>query len=184
MKAKYVQKGDSIDYTPVAAAVNAGDIVVIGDIVGVAKLDIAVGELGALAVVGVYDVVKATSEGSAISAGAKLFWNAGDQIVTTVAAGNVYMGEAIRAAIATDETVRVRLNGAATPTSLPSAGSAVADADAITATSPTWGNTTTEDQAANLGTFSAAVVADLGELRTQLNAALAALRTYGVVAAE
>ena len=52
MKARYIQRGESIDYTP-AADVAAGDIVKLGKLIGVAKLDIKPGELGALALVGV-----------------------------------------------------------------------------------------------------------------------------------
>ena len=55
MKARYVQRGESIDYIP-QKPVSAGDIVKLGKLVGVAKLDIAVGELGALALVGVYEI--------------------------------------------------------------------------------------------------------------------------------
>ena len=59
MKARYVQRGDAIDYTPMED-VAAGDVVVLsGKLVGVAKLDIKAGELGALALVGVYEFAKA-----------------------------------------------------------------------------------------------------------------------------
>lgn len=180
MKARYVQKGESIDYTP-SSAVAAGDVIVIGDIVAIAKLDIAAGTLGSLAVVGAFDVVKATTEGSALAAGSKIYWDAANQVATATATGNIYMGESIVAAVDADTTVRVRLNGAATPTMLPAAEDAVADADAITAVSPTWGDTTAVNQAAALQTFSDAVVADVTELQTQLNATLAALRAYGVI---
>ena len=57
MKARYVQRGESIDFTP-TADVAAGDVVKVGDLVGVAKLDIRSGELGALALVGVYEAMK------------------------------------------------------------------------------------------------------------------------------
>ena len=53
MKARYVQRGESIDYTP-TADVAAGDVVQQGKLVGVAKLDMKAGELGALALCGVY----------------------------------------------------------------------------------------------------------------------------------
>ena len=65
MKARYVQRGESIDYIP-EKPVSAGDIVKLGSLVGVAKLDIAVGELGALALVGVYEI---ETGGAAIAAG-------------------------------------------------------------------------------------------------------------------
>lgn len=55
MSAKFVQNADTIDYTPVAA-VAAGALVDLGFAVGVAKLPIAAGALGALALAGVFDV--------------------------------------------------------------------------------------------------------------------------------
>ena len=56
MLARYVQKGDAIDYRP-TEAVAAGDVVIIADLIGIARLDIEAGTLGSLAVVGVFDVV-------------------------------------------------------------------------------------------------------------------------------
>ena len=52
MNARYVQRGDAIDYIP-DADVAAGDVVQLGRLVGVAKLDIKAGALGALALTGV-----------------------------------------------------------------------------------------------------------------------------------
>ena len=57
MKARYYQRGESIDYTP-EADVSAGDVIRLGKLVGVAKLDIKAGELGALALTGVYEIAK------------------------------------------------------------------------------------------------------------------------------
>ena len=80
---QFIHNGDSIDYTP-GAAVAAGDVVVQGDLIAIAKLDIAVGQRGALATVGVFDVPKATGGGTDIAAGAKLWWNATDSRVEKV----------------------------------------------------------------------------------------------------
>ena len=60
MLARYVQKGDSIDYRP-DTAVAAGDVIVIADLIGIARLDIEAHTLGSLAVVGVFDITKAAS---------------------------------------------------------------------------------------------------------------------------
>ena len=58
MDARYVQRDDAIDYTPMND-VAAGDIVVLANkLIGVAKLDIKAGELSALALTGVYEVAK------------------------------------------------------------------------------------------------------------------------------
>ena len=78
MKARYVQRGDAIDYTPMED-VAAGDVVVLsGKLVGVAKLDIKAGELGALALVGVYEFAKA--EGIAFAAGMEVGWKHGGRV--------------------------------------------------------------------------------------------------------
>ena len=72
MLARYVQKGDAIDYRP-TEAVAAGDVVIIADLIGIARLDIEAGTLGSLAVVGVFDVVKADG---AIPSGSTVYWDA------------------------------------------------------------------------------------------------------------
>lgn len=109
--AQFVHDGRSIDYTP-SGAVTAGDVVVQEDLVGVAKLDIASGALGALAVAGVFDFPKATGGGSAIAAGANCYWDVADSEAKTDAEGgaNKYLGKCVRAAADADATVRVRLS--------------------------------------------------------------------------
>ena len=42
---RYVQKGDAVDYRP-TEAVTAGDVIVQGSLIGVARLDIEAGTLG------------------------------------------------------------------------------------------------------------------------------------------
>jgi predicted RecA/RadA family phage recombinase len=106
--AQFIHDGNTLDYTP-SANVSAGDVVVQGDLVGIAKLDIAAGALGALAVTGVFDVPKASGAGTAIAAGAKVYWNATNKQATTTATGNKYLGKSVRAAADADATVRVRL---------------------------------------------------------------------------
>ena len=108
MKARYVQRGDSIDYTPMED-VAAGDVVILsGKLVGVAKLDIKAGELGALAVVGVYEIAKA--EGIAFAAGMEAGWNpTNGEAVAAGASGSVKIGHAIALTGATDKSVLVRL---------------------------------------------------------------------------
>ena len=108
--AQFIHDGDSIDYTP-GSAVDAGDVVVQDDLIGIAKLDIAAGQLGALAVVGVFDVPKDTGGGTDIDAGAKLWWNDTDSRVEKVVGdpARPYLGKAVRAAATTDTLVRVRL---------------------------------------------------------------------------
>ena len=107
MKAIFVQTGDAIDYTP-TVDVAAGEVIVLGDLVGVAKQPIKANQLGSLAVSGVFDFEKASG---AISVGALVYWDDDDdRVATTVASGNKLLGKAVRAAAAADATVRVRLS--------------------------------------------------------------------------
>ena len=113
-QATYVQRGEVIDHTP-GSDVAAGQVVVQGDFVGVAKTPIAANTPGALAVAGLFDVAKAAV---AFTAGVAVFWDAdGDPVggtagsgaATTAASGNTFMGFAAAAAGETATTVRVSL---------------------------------------------------------------------------
>jgi len=110
--ARFIQEGKSIDYTP-QADVTAGDVVVIGDLVAVAKIDIAAGQLGALAIEGVFEVPKeAAAADKAIAFGTKVYWNETDKRVETSPGDPVthkYMGKTIKAALTTDTITRVKL---------------------------------------------------------------------------
>jgi predicted RecA/RadA family phage recombinase len=106
-QASFVQVGCAIDYTP-GAAVAAGDVVLQGDLIGVAKRPIAANELGALDVEGVFDFAKATNV--AYTVGTILYWDDTNNLVTTTATGNKQIGKVVRAAATTDPTVRVRLS--------------------------------------------------------------------------
>jgi predicted RecA/RadA family phage recombinase len=114
MQAVFKQDPGTIDYTP-ASAVDAGDVVVTNGHVRIAKRDIAANELGALAVEGIFDVVK---DNSNISDGNALYWDsngdpvggtAGTGAATTTASGNTFMGYAIAAAGVSATTVRMSL---------------------------------------------------------------------------
>ncbi|MFA6134566.1 MAG: DUF2190 family protein [Phycisphaerae bacterium] len=108
----FVQDGESIDYTP-TSAVAAGDVVVQGDLIGVAKTPIAANALGSLAVWGVFDVPKATTGGSGLTAGTTVYWDATNKVATTTSTGNKQLGKVVTAAADADATVRVRLDGIA-----------------------------------------------------------------------
>lgn len=107
----FIHEGKAIDYTP-GADVSAGDVVVQGDLVGIAKLDIASGNLGALAVTGVFDVPKTAGVGEAIGAGAKVYWDVADGVAKTddESGANKYLGKTVAAAGDDDTKVAVRLS--------------------------------------------------------------------------
>ena len=106
MKARYIQRGESIDHTP-EEDVAARDIVKLGGLVGVAKLDIKAGELGALAVVGVYELA---TGGTAVAVGGR---DSGElatgKVGAPTASGAVKFGHAVTKAEAGAATVLVRL---------------------------------------------------------------------------
>jgi predicted RecA/RadA family phage recombinase len=106
--ATFIQEGSAIDYTP-GADVAAGSVVVQSDLIGIARLDIQANTLGALAVVGVFEVPKATGVGTALAVGTIVYWDAAAQRATTTAAGNKVLGKVIKAAADADAKVRVRL---------------------------------------------------------------------------
>jgi len=111
MSVKYIQTGDAVDYTP-AVDVKSGDVVVQGELVGVAKLDIQAGKLGALAVTGLFDFPKATGAGTAIAVGTRVYWDVADQVAKadSEAGANKEIGKTVKAAGDDDALVRVRLS--------------------------------------------------------------------------
>ena len=122
--AEFVCDGRTIDYTPVSA-VAAGDVVVQGKLVGVAKVPIAAAALGALAVTGVFDAPKDSSNVTA--AGAALYWDAdgnpvggtaGTGAMTTTATGNTFAGWSLEVAGTTVGTVRMLLRSVNDTTSI------------------------------------------------------------------
>ena len=98
--------GDSVDYIP-SADVAAGDVIVQGDLIGVAAIAIPAGKLGALRVRGLFTMPKPS--GTAISAGAILYWDAtGNKVALTDGTGtNKKLGKAAAAAASADTTVLV-----------------------------------------------------------------------------
>lgn len=106
-QATFIQEGHYIDHTP-ASALAAGDVVVQGDLVGVTVRPLAIGELGSLAVDGVFDFNKST--GVAFTIGTILYWDNTNKVVTTTTTGNKSIGKVVRAAASADTTVRIRLS--------------------------------------------------------------------------
>ena len=81
-------------------------ILVRGRLVGVSKLDIKAGTLGALATTGVYDVAKGET---AFAAGDKVYWNAAEN--KAAAESGVLLGLCVQDADSAASTVRVILRG-------------------------------------------------------------------------
>lgn len=106
-QATFVHEGMSIDYTP-GADVAAGDVVVQGELIGVAKTSLVANRPGALAVGGVFDFAKSTA--SVISMGTLMYWNNTTKIATGTASGNALIGKCVRAAASGEDRVRILLS--------------------------------------------------------------------------
>lgn len=106
-KAVFVH-GDPImlDYTPVAD-VAAGDIVDLGNCVGIAHRAIPAGTMGAISVgPGVYDFLKFTGE--AVALWAPAYWDVGTGTASgTIGYSEAALGKVVKAALAGDATIRV-----------------------------------------------------------------------------
>ncbi len=115
--AVFVQEGNQIDHTP-AADVAAGAVVVLNDLIGIAKQPIEANKAGALAIGGVFDVAKDDdgSTGTVFLAEQPVYWDADAQQASPTA--GVLMGVALAAAAKTASTVRVRLTPNVVPPSL------------------------------------------------------------------
>lgn len=103
--------GAAIDHTP-AADVAAGEVIVQGELVGVARLDIKANAIGALAVEGVFDFPKAVGVGTALTTGTDVFWDAATLEATSNAAAgaNKKIGRVVKDATDNDTLVRIRLS--------------------------------------------------------------------------
>lgn len=108
MGAIFKHRGDAIEHTPVAD-VTAGDVIVQGELIGVAKIDIKAGQLGALHVTGVFEVPRTT--GGVLATGFKLYWDEANARATVddAAGANAYLGKSVKESGDTDPTVLVRL---------------------------------------------------------------------------
>ena len=105
-----VQDGKYLDLTA-PSAMASGDARMIGGLLGVAVADIANGEVGAMAVEGVYELPKESA--AAFTEGEICYWNAGANNFDESAVGRFGCAVAVEAAIATTTTVKVKLFGIA-----------------------------------------------------------------------
>ena len=106
MKANFIQRSESVDFVP-SYDVGAGEIIRFGALLGVVKMPVQAGSLGALHLSGIYDVVKGNEE---VIAGRKIYWNEKEKIATTDATGNLFLGIVACNSVAKSSKVRVILN--------------------------------------------------------------------------
>lgn len=109
MSTKEVQEGKRLDFTNSGSAISSGDVVVIGEGVGVAISDIAASTgVGAVHTEGVFQLAKVT--GTAFSQGDRLFWDTSNAYLTKTATGNKYAGMCTEAASSGATSAKVKLD--------------------------------------------------------------------------
>jgi predicted RecA/RadA family phage recombinase len=109
MNAIRVREGKRINYTP-SAAVDAGAIVDLGEMLGVAERAIAASAVGALTIQGEFAVIKDGTSGPIFAIGDAVFWDTVNSLaVRTGGSGCLYFGTCTVAAGTNDATVRALL---------------------------------------------------------------------------
>lgn len=108
MAKKYIQPGEVWDHTP-GVGVAADDVVVMGEVVGVALADIGAGETGAVQVSGVWELPKLSTD--VVTQGAILYWDDTNNRLTITASTHKVAGAAVAAAGSGATTARVKLRG-------------------------------------------------------------------------
>ena len=106
MKASFIQRGEAVDFIP-SRNVDAGEIIRFGSLLGVVKIPVRAGELGALHLSGIYDVEK---DNGSIAAGSKVYWNESSELATTNVSGNQFLGVAACHSPVNAGKVRIILN--------------------------------------------------------------------------
>ncbi len=108
-KAAFAHEAFRIDCTP-NADVNPGDVVVEGNLVGVATSLIKANTKGALQITGAFDFVKVTSAGSGVAAGTQFYWDTSALAATPfINSHTVPLGQSEATCLDADASVRIVL---------------------------------------------------------------------------
>ena len=105
----FIARGNVLPYTA-GADIASGTLLMVGDLAGVARDDIANGDTGSVRISGVAEVPKA-SAADAIGQGDPCYHVGGEITHTDGSGSNALAGYAYMAAGASDTTIQVILNG-------------------------------------------------------------------------
>lgn len=109
----FIQEGDTLTLTAPSGGVVSGGGYIIGDLFVVATVTVAQGLPFAAKTRGVFELAKLSAQ--AWIEGVKVYWDAANSRLTTVATGNRLVGVASEAAANPSSVGRVRLDGASLP---------------------------------------------------------------------
>jgi len=99
----FIKNAHRITYSNAGTAISAGDVVVMGTLLGIAVADIAATSgVGEVEIDGVHDLDAKTSDAWVI--GAQIYWDSGNDELTDTEYGNTAAGRAAEAKVATTMT--------------------------------------------------------------------------------
>jgi predicted RecA/RadA family phage recombinase len=104
------QDGDVLPI-PAPYAVNAGQVVVVNNLIGPAACSAASAEDVEVITKGVHAFAKANAASTSAAVGTRMYWDNAGQRATISATSNTLLGICAKAAANTDTAVFVRLNG-------------------------------------------------------------------------
>ena len=105
----FIQEGEVLEWTNTTTSdVASGDVVVIGDRIGVAVADIDVDDAGSLCVEGVFELDALTA--ATWDQGDVLYWHQTNLELTNIASANVVAGYAAAAKAALATVAKVKIN--------------------------------------------------------------------------
>lgn len=108
-KAKYIQRGDTLDYkNTTTKTIEAGTIIPLVSLIGVAGTNIAAGQIGSVHVTGAYEIEK--SDTTEITLGTPVHYD-GSGITATSSGTTTPAGYAASDAAAADTVIMVKLLG-------------------------------------------------------------------------
>lgn len=107
MTNKYIMSGEVIDYVA-TADISSGQVLLIGNRIGVALTNIANGATGAVSVKGIFVIAKLSTD--VVAQGDLLYWDAGNSRLTTTASTHKVAGFATKAAGNGVTTVEISIN--------------------------------------------------------------------------
>ena len=102
----FVQKGENLTI-PAPAAIASGDVVIVGEIVGIAAGDAAEDEPCDVVTVGVFSLDKVAADAFAV--GDAVYWDSANKLATSTASGNTKIGVAVKVAVSGSAAVEVKL---------------------------------------------------------------------------
>lgn len=177
----YKEKGDVLDYTNATGTdIASGDVVIVGNLVGVAVTDIADTEAGAVNLTGAYELTKDAP--LAIAQGDELFWNVAGSKVTKTATDKP-LGTAFVAALSADTTVVVKLYGQGNGVPVAATVAALTDNSGGTAndTVAVIAAGTPADLAAQ-GVINGVIANNFADVAAKINAILTSVKAAGLMA--